>query len=351
MLVAGLILVSVGSVFAQNSTDAAVARQSNPVSHTPWRALFGNVTTVNGNNITIATKYSGNVVVMLTEITRCEILGNTGWLKLDEFTSKLGGNLSALEGDSVAVVAIDVQGAPGSLTGDAVLFVVMKPIIVMPIHQTTGIVTAYTPYTAGRDGNITIKDIHGASYSFIIGNDTRYNPGGMGPGNITVNKSFVTVVSRGKLNAGPVAKMIVIYNMIPQGWLQLLNRGINKPMIPFGNMTIPPTRMGLPTYQQYAGNVTYFAVDSSGNGNITITAIHGTAYGFIIIGNETRYCPAGTGPGNITVGSFVTVVSKSETNAQPVAETIALYKGIPRGWPMPSDVNLGMRNARDNMRH
>ena len=240
VLVAGLMLASVGAVFAQSSTDGAVGSQPNPGSHALWRAFFGNVTEVNGDNITIATKYSGDVVIALKEATRCEILGDTRWVNLDEFTNKLGGNLSALEGDRVAVVAINVQGSPGELSGDAVLFAVIEPILVMPIHQTTGVVTEYTPYTPGTDGNITIKDIHGASYSFTIGNDTRYNPAGMGPGNITVN-SFVTVVSRGKLDAQPVAKMIVIHNMIPQGWLkQILNRDIHEPRVPRGKATEIP---------------------------------------------------------------------------------------------------------------
>jgi hypothetical protein len=80
--------------------------------------------------------------------------------------------------------------------------------------------------------------------------------------------------------------------------------------------------------------------------------VHGTSYEFSIIGNETRYSPAGTGPGNITVGIFVTVVSKSEPNAQPVAEMIVLDQGMPKGWPTtPLHPNLGMRNAREKIRH
>jgi hypothetical protein len=335
VLVAGLMLASVGSVLAQGSTDAAVGGQPNPGSHAPWRAFFGNVTEVNGDNITIATKYSGDVAIAVKPMTRCKILGDRLWVNLEEFTKQLGGNLSALQGKRVAVVAINVQGSTGELTGDAVLFVVMEPLLVMPIHQTTGVVTYFTP---GAGGNITIKDIRGTTYSFTIGNDTRYSPAGMGPGNITVNRSFVTVVSRGRLDAHPVAKIIVIHNMIPIGWLkQPLNPGIHKPGIPLGNIT--RTQIGILAYHQYTGNVTDFAVDSSGNGNVTIKDMRGTTYSFTI-GNETHYSPAGIEPGNITVGSFVTVVSKNEPNAQPLAEMIVLYKGIPRGWPTPPRLNL-----------
>jgi hypothetical protein len=345
VLVAGLVLASVGSVFAESSTGVAAASHPNPVVRALlWRAFFGNVTGVNGGNVTIATKHSGDVVVALTGATRCEIMGETGWINLSEFTTKLGGNLSALEGKSVAVVAINVQGPSGGLTGDAVLFVVMEPVSVMPIHQTTGVVTDFSP---GPGGNISIRDMRGATYEFTIGNDTRYSPAGMGPGNITVNHTFVTVVSRGELNAQPVAKMILIHNMIPQGWLrQWPNPGINKPGIPRGNITIPPIHIGVLAYHEYIGNVTSFVTDSIGNGNITIKDIHGTSYEFSIIGNETRYGPAGTGPGNITVGILVTVVSKSEPNAQPVAEMITLYKGMPRRWPTPPRLNLGTHELR-----
>jgi hypothetical protein len=210
MLVGGLMLASVGIVFGQSSTDGAPT--SHPIVAVPiqWRAFFGNVTAVNGENITIATKNSGDVVIALKEMTRCKVLGDIGWIKLDEFTNRLGGNLSVLEGKRVAVLAINVQGSPGELTGDAVLFVVMEPLWV--IHHTTGVVTAFTP---GLGGDITIRGILGALHEFTIGNDTRYIPAG---GNITVNQTFVTVVSRGKLNAQPVAKVIVIHNVIPKGW-------------------------------------------------------------------------------------------------------------------------------------
>ena len=353
VLVAGLMLASVGSVFAQSSTGAGAASHANPVAKLPWRAFFGNVTEVNGGNVTIATKNSGDVVITLTEMTRCEILGETGWTNVAEFTNKLGGSLSALEGKSVAVVAINVQGPSGGLTGDAVLFAVIEPLRLMPIHQTIGNVTEFFTNSSGN-GNITVKDIHGVYYEFtIMGNQTRYSPPGMGPGNITVNQTFVTVVSRGELNAQPVAKVILIYKTIPRGWLrQRPNPGINKPGIPRGNITIPPIHIGALAYHEYTGNVTYFITDSAGNGNITIMDVHGTSYEFSIIGNKTRYSPAGTGPGNITVGSFVTVVSQSEPNAQPVAEMIVLDQGMPKGWPTtPLYPNLGMRNARENMRH
>jgi hypothetical protein len=235
VLVGGLMLASVGIVFAQSSTDAAPTSYPIVAAHGLWRAFFGNVTAVNGGNITIATKNSGDVVITLDETTRCETLGNTTWITLDEFTSNLGGNLSELEGENVAVVAINVQGPSGGLTGDAVLFAVMEPVRVMPIHQTTGNVTEFATDPSGN-GNITIMDIHGVSYEFsIIGNETSYSPAGTGPGNITVDQTFVTVVSRGNPNAQPVANVIMIHNMIPQGWLkQPPNPGINRSGIPKG---------------------------------------------------------------------------------------------------------------------
>ena len=213
VLVAGLVLASVGTVLAQPSTDAATASHPDLAAIALWRAFFGNVTEVNGANITIATKYSGDVVITLTEMTRCKILGDIGWVRLDKFKEVLGGDLSTLVGKRVAVVAINVrESSSGWLTGDAVLFVVMEPLW-LPLHQTTGAVTEFYTDQNGN-GNITVLDIHSTSHQFtIMSNETRYSPAGTGPGNITAGQSFVTVVYRGGPNAAPppLARAIVLW--------------------------------------------------------------------------------------------------------------------------------------------
>jgi hypothetical protein len=106
--------------------------------------FLGNVISVNNGNVTLDTKHSGDVVVALNDMTRCKILGEAGLLKLDKFKAALGGNLSELQGDRVAVLAIDVsKTSAGGFAGEAVLFVVMQR------HQDTGIL----------EGNLTIGPI------------------------------------------------------------------------------------------------------------------------------------------------------------------------------------------------
>ena len=106
VLAAGLVLGSVGSVFADSS---APSRDADGDVQDQWRVFSGNVIAVNNGNVTIDTKHSGDVVVTLNDMTRFKVLGEAGWVKLDKFRVALGGSLSELQGDRVAVLAINVS--------------------------------------------------------------------------------------------------------------------------------------------------------------------------------------------------------------------------------------------------
>lgn len=212
ILAAGLALGSVGSVFADSS---AASRHTDLDVQDQWRVFLGNVIAVNNGNVTIDTTHSGDVAVALNDMTRFKILGEAGWVKLDKFKAALGGNLSELQGDRVAALAINVsKTSAGAFVGEAVLFVVMQRLEVLGQHRQTGIVTEFSIDSKGN-GNITIKDIHGVSSRFtIVGNETSYSPKDKRP-NVG---SYVTVVTKGKPKPQSVAKMIVVHPGIPEGW-------------------------------------------------------------------------------------------------------------------------------------
>jgi hypothetical protein len=212
VLAAGLVLGSAGGVFADSS---APSRDADGDVQDQWRVFYGSVIAVNNGNVTIDTKHSGDVVVTLNDTTRFKVLGEAGWVKLDKFKVALGGSLSELQGDRVAVLAINVsKTSAGAFAGEAVLFVVMQRHEVLRNHHRTGIVTEFSLDSRGN-GNITIKDIHGASHRFtIIGNETSYNPQDKRP----KNGDFVTVVTKGEPKPQSMAKMIVVHPSIPKGW-------------------------------------------------------------------------------------------------------------------------------------
>ena len=220
VLVAGLMLGSVGTVFAKGG----------PPEGTPGKGLkfegkrhgfAGNVTEVIDGidgNVTIRTKL-GNVTLMLTEETRYKIPGvmNKWEGNLTKFKSKgeLGEDLDALVGRRVVALAGNVTEAPpGTFTGEAVQLMLLPEQGeqgvqgLPPLHaHRTGNVTDFTP---GAGGNITIEDVDGVSHTFDVDGNTTYRPKVLGevPATGDVKGHFVTVVTTGDPKLEPEAKAI-----------------------------------------------------------------------------------------------------------------------------------------------
>lgn len=211
-VVFGLVLMSVGSVFASSSSVPAprALGQERPAAVVGWRAFFGNVTAVSNGNITLQTKDSGPVNLALTTPASYRIIGEIGlWFSLDKFKEALGGNLSNLLADRAVVLARNVTGAAPQLSGDVVSLLVIPPLkTLLHVHQ-TGNVTEYITGTS-----ITIVDIHGVRHTSAIDANTRYYPAGTRATDIKVG-SFVTVVST--VNPA-IAKAIVLYTTGPARW-------------------------------------------------------------------------------------------------------------------------------------
>ena len=211
-VVVGLVLMSVGSVFAGSSSVPAPGAlgQERPAAVVGWRAFFGNVTAVSDGNITLQTKDSGPVNLALTTPASYRIIGEIGlWFSLDKFKEALGGNLSSLLGDRVVVLARNVSGAVPQLSGDVVSLLVIPSLkTLLHVHR-TGNVTEYNTGTS-----ITIVDIHGVRHTSAIDTNTRYYPAGIKDTDIKVG-SFVTVVST--VNTA-IAKAIVLYPTNPARW-------------------------------------------------------------------------------------------------------------------------------------
>jgi len=94
-------------------------------------------------------------------------------------------------------------------------------------------------------------------------------------------------------------------------------------------MALPVPGMA-PMHAHRTGNVTQFNKPISGNswiGNITILDVQGATHTFSV-GNDTVYRPMGIGPGNITAGNFVTVVTTGNQKSVnlPVAKAIVLHE-------------------------
>ena len=215
VLVAVLLLGSVGTVFAAKPTDVPRGKR---------HGFAGNVTAVNvdDGNITIRTKL-GNVTLMLTGETRYKIPGvmNKWEGNLTKFKSKgeLGEDLAALKGRRVVALAGNVTEAPpGPFTGEALKLMLLPEQGVPglpPLHaHRTGVVT--DDFTPG--GNVTIEDVHGVSHTFVIDEATTCR---MGRTTIPLTKlagRFVTVVTLRDPKLEPAAKAIVVHHRIPEGW-------------------------------------------------------------------------------------------------------------------------------------
>ena len=221
VLVAGLMLSSVGTVFAGGPPEGTPGKV--PKFQGQKRGFCGNVTLVTNGNVTILTKL-GNVTLMLTEETRYKIPTTVmnKWGNLTEFEGQLEGGLSALVDRRVVALAGNVTGAPlGPFAGQALKFMLLPELGVQgpALHaHRTGLVSKFS-YNGG--GNITIIDIHGVSHTFDLAADMSYRPKELGevPEPEEVIGHFVTVVIKGdpKLVTAE-AKAIVVHHRIPEGW-------------------------------------------------------------------------------------------------------------------------------------
>jgi len=216
VLVAGLLLGSVGTVFA-----------GGPPEGTPGKGLkfqgekqgfSGNVTGVIDGNVTIDRGKGLTVTVRLTEEAQYKIPRVMNkWSNLSQFKEQLEGDLAALVGRRVVALAGNSMGKWESLK------LLLLPVPGLPpLHaHRTGNVTDFTP---GAGGNITIVDIHGELHTFDLAGNATYHPAEFSDLtgdalDIAITGSFVTVVIKGdpKLETAK-AKAIVVHPRIPEGW-------------------------------------------------------------------------------------------------------------------------------------
>jgi len=165
-------------------------------------------------------------------------------------------------------------------------------------------------------GNVIVKLIDDADYKI---------PREMNKwGNLTVFKSYL----EGKtLSALEGRRVVALAGNVSGTWEALK----------FLLLPVPGTQ---PLHAHRTGNVTAPPPADGTSGNITIEDVHGVLHTFAVIGNDTAaenqtiYRPMGINAGNITVGSFVTVVTignqKSvDLPALPVAKAIVLHANLP----------------------
>ena len=210
-LVALLVLGSVGTVFAKGGSP-----DDKPVKAPKFQGerqgFTGNVTYVVDGNVTIDTEAKGSVILTLTDDARYKIPSVMNqWGTLAQFKSYFeDGNLIALEGRKVVALA-----GNDTEIWRVLQFMALPVPGTEPMHaHRTGNVTEFNEPDSenGWLGNITIIDVHSATHTFGVGNETVYRPRGIWAGNITVG-SFVTAVITGKQKSEdlPVAKAIVLH--------------------------------------------------------------------------------------------------------------------------------------------
>jgi len=215
VLVAGLMLSSVGTVFAEGPPEGTPGK--GPKFQGEKRGFCGNVTLVTDGNVTIDIGKGLTVKVMLIERARYKnprVMNK--WGNLTEFKGQLeGGNLSALEGRRVVTLAGNGTGKWESLK-----FMLLPVPGLPPLHaHRTGNVTAFNPLPSGENGNfgnITIEDVHGVSHTFDLADDMSYRPkefSGLTGTELhdAIIGHFVTVVTTGDPKLEPVAKAVVIH--------------------------------------------------------------------------------------------------------------------------------------------
>ena len=225
-LVALLVAGSVGTVYAKGGS-ADKPEKGNKFQGEK-QGFSGNVTNVAGGNVTLVTEDGWTVTLTLNDDARYKITKIMNkWGSYAEFEEALG-NITALEGMKVVVLAGNVTGTAPSFSGIAIKFMALqRPATPQHAHR-TGIVTEFNKPSDTSNGNITIIDVHGGNHTFtIVANITVYHPTGIGEGNITADPtppynsgSFVTVVTTGnpKVELIRPAKAIVLHASMPEVW-------------------------------------------------------------------------------------------------------------------------------------
>jgi hypothetical protein len=225
-LVAALMLCSVGTVFAKGGPPADNPGKG-PKNMGERQGFSGNVTAVVDGNVTLVTEQGWDVTITLNDDARYKIIRTMNkWGTYGEFITALGGNLTAILGEKVVVLAGNVTetAPPGTFTGIAIKFMVLQ-IPATPLHaHRTGLVSVFNPPSESVPvGNITIVDVHGVSHMFTVGNETVYQPSGTEAGNITADatletSSFVTAVVKGDPKLNTEAKAIILHANRPADW-------------------------------------------------------------------------------------------------------------------------------------
>lgn len=217
-VVAALTLGSAGSALAGGPPDDNPGK--GPQDHGKRHGFYGNVTAVGDGNITLVTNQGWTVDLTLPATdARYKMPSVTkGWEanSLDDFVEGyLGGNITALEGRRVAVLAQEVVGSPEEgFDGVAKrLLVLPDPRARVRLHaHHTGVVTEFT------EEKIVITDANSESHEFAL-NGTVYRPDGAA----IAEGSFVTVITGGQPKLGdpqvmPSAKAIVLHKGLPDWW-------------------------------------------------------------------------------------------------------------------------------------
>jgi len=162
--------------------------------------------------------------------------------------------------------------------------------------------------TETATGNVTISTIQKGSVNVTLTDDTRYKiPGVMNKwGNYT---EFVNALG-GTLEG---RRVVSLAGNGTGTW-----KAVKLMALPVPGMA--------PMHAHRVGNVTEFYAPASGNGNITILDVQGAKHTFTV-GNDIVYHPMVIDSGNITVGSFVTVVTTGNQKSVglPVAKAIVLH--------------------------
>jgi hypothetical protein len=231
-LVALLVAGSVGTVYAKNGPPDNKPDKGQKFQGEK-QGFSGNVTDVVGGatgNVTLVTEDGWTVTVELTRDTLYKVTkAMNKWSDdYDAFVIALGGSsITALEGMKVVVLAGNVTDTASSFSGTAIKFMALqRPATPQHAHRTGLVIDFNKPASVnGWMGNITIFDIHSVTHTFRVGNSTAtaYHPEGMGEGNVTVDQSFVTVVTTGNPKVQPsqpplIAKAIVLHASLPQDW-------------------------------------------------------------------------------------------------------------------------------------
>ncbi len=206
-LVTGLVLGGVSSVFAKGPPDDPPG--GGP--HSPGkRGLFGTADSINGYDVTLVTKDGSTVVITLTDTAKYMVPGKTkGPVDRDDFETILGGDITAIEGERIAVLVTFTNED----TADVRRLMLIPSLSAPPVHaHRVGVVQAFTAGTS-----IEIIDNHGVNHTFDVSEDTVYRPDTITYEDITP-EVYVTVVIKGDPKVGVVAKAIVLHDELPDWW-------------------------------------------------------------------------------------------------------------------------------------